>query len=82
MGCKDRSTIGNDRRGEAVLAPDVVSKQLSCRESVFLLSAWDKYGFFGELIDDYQNIVITEGFRHLGKVYCNILPGTLGYWQR
>ena len=78
MGRKDRSTIGDDQRRKAMLAPDVVSEQLSCRESIFLLGTWDKYYFFGESINDHQNIVITEGFRHLGEVYCDILPGTLG----
>ena len=82
MGRKDRSTIGNNRRGKAMLAPDVVSKQLGCREGVFLFGTWDKYRFFGESINDHQNIIIAEGFRHLGEVYCNILPGTLGGWQR
>ena len=82
MGHEDRSTIRDDRRGKAMLAPDVISKQLSCCESIFLFGTWDKYCLFGESINDHQNIVITERFRHLGEIYCNILPGTLRYRQR
>ena len=53
MGREDRSTIGDDRRGKAMLAPDVVPEQLGCRESIFLFGTRDKYGFFGESINDY-----------------------------
>ena len=53
MGREDRSTIRNNRGGKAMLAPDVVSKQLGCCESIFLLGTWDKYGFFRELVNDY-----------------------------
>ena len=82
MGHEDRSTIGDNRREKAMLAPDVVSEQLGCRESVFLFGTRDKYCFLGKSINDHQNVIITEGFWHLGEVYCDILPGGLGCWQR
>ena len=81
MGREDRSTIGNNRRGKAMLAPDVVSKQLGCYEGIFLFGARYKYCLFRESVNDHQDIVITEWFWHLGKIYSNILPGTLGCWQ-
>ena len=74
--------IRDNRRGKAVLAPNVISKQLSCHESIFLFGTWYKYSFFRESINDHQNIIISEEFWHLGKVYCYVLPGTLGCWQR
>ena len=82
MGRKDRSTIGDNQRRKTVLAPDVISKQLGCCEGILLLGTWDKYCFFGESINDHQNIVITEGFGYLGEIYRNILPGTLRCRQR
>ena len=82
MGCEDRSTIRNNQRGESVLAPDVISEQLGCCESVFLLGTWYKYSLLRESVNDHQNIVVSEGFQHLSKIDHNILPGTLGCWQR
>ena len=65
MVCKDQSTIGDNQKGESMLAPDMVSKQLSHCESIFLFGTWDKYSFFEESINDHQNIIITEGLQHL-----------------
>ena len=82
MGCKDRFPIRDNQRGESMLAPDMVSEQLSCREGIFLFGTWYKYCSFRESVNNYQNIVVTKGFRHLSEIYGDVLPGTLRGWQR